>query len=168
MKRQDRERLLDAIESLEHSVSQVAEATSSLLEPLRDLDDEQRDAVVMLGLLLQSIAFIKRPPAMMREDLLVQFKEELNAVCPPLGDAALSMDPCISATVAYLTALKDCEDDGKTEKDCPEAWGPGAQSVMCTMKMIEEMKSEIEIRLLGQRPPKPIPWPVEQARKGEP
>jgi len=166
MGKQDRERLLEARKSLEISVGQVADATSRLLEPLRDLNDEQRDAVVMLGLLIQGIALIKRPPAMMSEDILLRFKEELDAICPPLGEVALSMDPCFDATVSYLSALKDCEDEGRSEAECPEAWGPGAQAVMCTMKMLEEkIKPAIGTLLGGQKPPKPIPWPIEHSQE---
>jgi hypothetical protein len=151
----DKERLLGARKSLERSVSQVVGATSRLLEPLRDLNDEQRDAVVMLGLLMQGIALAKRPPTMLNEDILARFKEELDAICPPLGEVTISMDPCFEATVSYASALKRCEDEdeGRREEECFEAWGPGAQAVMCTMKMIEEMKAEIETRLGRQIAP---------------
>lgn len=161
MKKEERQKLLKARKSLEQSLKQVAVATGKLLEPLRGLSDEQRDSVVMLGLIMQGIALAKRPQAKMSEDILVQFKHEIDGICPPLGEVSISKDPCFEATVSYLSALKECEDEGRNEDDCPKAWGPGYQAVVCTMKMIEEMKREIGIRLGRQRPPKPIPWRIE-------
>ncbi len=165
MEKEGRQELLDARKSLEESLNQVVGATSKLLEPLKGLSDEQRDAVVMLGLMMQGVALAKRPPAKMSEDILVQFKEELDGICPPLGKVAISKDPCFEATVSYLSALKKCEDEGRNEDECPDAWGPGGMAVMCTMKMLEEMKTEIGALLRRQKPPKPIPWPIEYSRK---
>ncbi len=161
MEARDRERLTSSRSSLEKSVSQLVGATRSLLEPLRDLNDEQRDAVIMLGLLMQGIALAKRPPARMSQDILAHFKAELDAICPPLGGLAISEDPCFEATVSYVSALTKCQDEGRREEQCFEAWGPGAEAVMCTMKMMEAMKTEIGTMLGRQKPPKPTPWPDE-------
>ena len=161
METRDKDELLDAGRSLEKSVSQLVGATSRLLEPLTNLNDEQRDAVVMLGLLMHGFALAKRPPTKMSENTLARFKKELDAICPPLGEVAISKEPCFEATVSYVSALKKCEDEGRSEEECFEAWGPGAQAVMCAMKMIEELKVEIGTLLGRQTPPKPIPWPIE-------
>ena len=124
-----RQKVLDARKSLEESLNQVVGATGKLLEPLEGLSDEQRDAVVMLGLLTQGIMLAKRPAANMQEDILVAFKDEVDSICPPLGTLAISRDPCFEATVAYLLALKDREEKGLTEAECPKSGGPGAVAV---------------------------------------
>ncbi|UCC40309.1 MAG: hypothetical protein JSV96_02310 [Candidatus Aminicenantes bacterium] len=165
MEKEGREKLLELRASLEKSLKQVVGATGKLLEPLRGLSDEQRDSVVMLGLIMQGIALVKRPAARIGEDILVQFKQEIDGICPPLGEITISKDPCFEATVAYLTALKKCQDDGLSEEECPEAHGPGGAAVMCTMKKIDDMKREIGTMLGRQRPPKPIPWPDDRFQK---
>jgi len=159
MEKEGRQKLLEARKSLEKNLNQVIGATSKLLEPLKGLSDEQRDAVVMLGLLVDVIALAKRPTARLSEGILMQFKEQVDGICPPLGKVAISKDPCFESTVSYLTALKKCDDEGKSEDECPEAWGPGGAAVMCTMEKIETAKREIEVLLGRQVPPKPIPWP---------
>ncbi len=159
MEKEGRQELLEARKSLEKNLNQVVDATSQLLEPLKGLSDEQRDAVVILGLMMQAIALAKRPPAKMSEDILVQFKEKIDEICPPLGKVAITKDPCFESTVSYLSALKKCQDEGLNEEECPDAWGYGGAAVMCAMKMVEEMKIEIGAMLGKQKPPKPIPWP---------
>jgi hypothetical protein len=165
MGKESKEQLLRARQSLEKSLIQVVDATGKLLEPLKALEDGQRDAVVMLGLLLQGMALAKRPPVRMRADIPARFKEELDAICPPLGTVAVSKDLCFEATVSYVSALATCENEGKDEDGCPEAWGPGAQSVMCVMEAIEEMKAEIGALLGKQKTPGPIPWPIEHSQE---
>ena len=165
MEKERRQELFEARKSLEKILSQVAGATGKLLETLKELSDEQRDAVVILGMITQGIALAKRPQTNMSENILIQLKEEIDGICPPLGKLAISKDPCFEATVSYVSALKKCEDEGRDEDECYDAWGPGYAAVMCTMKMIEEMKREIGTLLNGQRPPKPIPWPIEKLPK---
>lgn len=159
MEKEGRQKLLEARKSLEKSLKQVVGATSKLLEPLKGLNDEQRDAVVMLGLMVDVIALAKRPTAKLSEGVLMQFKDQVDGICPPLGEVSISKDPCLDATTSYLSALKKCQDDGKSEAECSDAWGPGGTAVMCTMEKIETVKHEIEVLLGRQVPPKPIPWP---------
>ena len=147
MEKEGRQKLLEARKSLEKNLSQVVGATSKLLEPLKGLSDEQRDAVVMLGLLVDVIALAKRPTTRLSEGVLMQFKEQVDGICPPLGEVTISKDPCFESTVSYLTALKKCDDEGKSEDECPDAWGPGGAAVMCTMEKIETVKHEIEVLL---------------------
>ena len=165
MEKERKQELFEARKSLEKILGQVVGATGKLLEPLRKLSDEQRDAVVILGLIMRGIVLAKRPTTKMSEDILIQLKEEVDGICPPLGGVAISKDPCFEASVSYVSALKECEDEGRDEDECPDAWGPGYAAVMCTMKMIEEMKREIGTLLNRQKPPKPIPWPIEKLQK---
>lgn len=160
MEKEDRNKLQEARGSLAQSIDQIVNATPQFLEPLKDLSADQKGAVVILGMLVQSIALAKRPHTKVSEISLATFQREVDGICPPLGKIAIAEDPCFDATVSYISALKDCEDEGRDEEDCPEAWGPGAQAVMCAMEKINEMKRGIGELLGRQDPPKPIPWPV--------
>ena len=159
MEKEGKQKLLEARKSLEKNLSHVVGATSKLLAPLKELSDEQRDAVVMLGLLVDVIALAKRPTAKLSEGILMQFKDQVDGICPPLGEVAISKDPCLESTVSYVSALKECQDEGRDEDECPKAWGPGGAAVMCAMEKIETAKHEIGVMLGRQEPPKPIPWP---------
>ena len=159
MEKEGRQKLLEARKSLEKNLSQVVGATSKLLAPLKELSEEQRDAVVMLGLLVDVMSLAKRPTARLSEGVMMQFKEQVDGICPPLGEVAIATDPCMDSTTSYLSALKKCDDEGKSEDECPDSWGHGAAAVMCTMEKIETAKREIEVLLRRHEPPKPIPWP---------
>jgi len=166
MDKASRQHLLDTRKSLKKNLSHVANATSKLLKPLKNLSSEQKDAVVILGLIMQSITSAKQPPVRMSNKVvLTQFREILDGICPPLGTVVITRDPCIDATVSYLLALKDCEDKGRKEADCPEAWEPGAEVSMCALKMVEEVKVEIGTLLRKRKHPMPIPWPIEYSQK---
>lgn len=162
MEKGDMNKLQEAREAIAESVDQLIKATPQLLKPLEDLSPMQKDAVAILGMLIQSIALAKRPHTKISESDLNVFKEEVDGICPPLGAFTISEDPCFSATVDYLSALMKCEDEGRDEEECFEAFGPGAQAVMCAMEKIEEMKHEIGGLLGRQDPPGPIPWPTER------
>jgi hypothetical protein len=110
---------------------------------------------------MQGIFLAKRPATRLNEDILNKFKAEIDGICPPLGDVAISKDPCFEASVGYATALAKCEQEGHDEDECPEAWGYGGAAVMCTMQKIEDMMGRIREILERQVPPKPIPWPTE-------
>jgi len=162
MEKGDFAELQKARKAIDESFDQLIKATPQLLKPLDDLSPMQKDAVAILGMLVQSIGLAKRPHTKISDASMNVFKEVVDEICPPLGAITISEDPCFNATVDYLTALKECQDEGKDEEDCPDAWGPGGQAVMCAMEKIEEMKHEIGGLLGRQEPPSPIPWPIER------
>jgi hypothetical protein len=160
MKKEGIENLLEARKSLETSLNKILVVTGKILEPLKGLTEEQKEAVVRLGLMMQAIALAKRPTTKVAQETLVQFGKEIDNFCPPLGKATIAQDPCFESTVSYLTSLKKCQDDGRTEEECEEAWGYGAMSVMCTMEKINELGRRIGEWPGGGEHPGPIPRPI--------
>jgi hypothetical protein len=159
MAKVDRQGYLERRKLAEQAFGEVLHATKELLAPLKDLTVPQKDAVVALGLLARVASLGRRPSINVPQAVLEQFAADVDRVCPPLGKGAVSKDPCLEATLSYMSALKDCEEDGRTEDKCQEAWGPAAAALACVMKEIDGLKREIGERLGRQVPPRPIPWP---------
>ncbi len=158
MKNGDRQRFEELRQELTERLNTLAEMTADILEPLKTLDDRQLQAVATVGSLARVLTFVQRPPHKVASGTFDRFKYEIDQVCPPLGQELVSPDPCFDSTVSYLSALKECEDDGETEEECEDAWGPGSQAVMHVMQAID--KVEHRIGLPGGRGPQPQPPPI--------
>lgn len=102
--------------AIAESVDQLIKATPQLLKLLENLNPIQKDAVAILCMLIQPMALAKRSHVKISDASLTVFKEEVDRICPPLGAITISEDPCFSATVEYLLALKECQDEGKDEE----------------------------------------------------
>lgn len=161
MEKAKKDELDSTRKALSNRIDEVVNATGYLLEPLKKLNKPQMDAVITLGLMIQSVILAKRPAVNLSKDIIDRFAAEVDSICPPLGKEMISQDPCFEASVAYALALKECEDKGLREEQCPDAWGPGARAVYCTMEKIDNMRRDIENLLRRQHPPRPIPWPTE-------
>lgn len=159
MEKKNKQELENSRQKLENELDGYVKVLGNLLEPLKELNETQVAALVTLGFSMRAIMLAGRPTARIDEGILARFKEVVDEICPPLGKVTISKDPCFEATVSYLSALKECEDEGRNEDECPKAWGYGAQAVMCTMKELEEMKGQL-VDIFGRlKPPRPIPWP---------
>jgi uncharacterized small protein (DUF1192 family) len=143
---------------LESAVRQIANNTGDLLEPFKRLKAEQRVAIAILGVLVQGISYLKRPALKIDDNIVQQFKSELDQIQPYLGSVVVAQDPCFESSVAYAAAVSKCEDEGRSEEECFEALGAQALSVQCMEERIASMKADIEDLLKSQEPPKPIPW----------
>ena len=161
MEKKDRESLDKARQMLANELNKLAKVSGSLLEPLKDLDELQIAALVTFGHLIRIIQLAGRPTMNIDEGILNRLNGIIDGICPPLGRVELSRDPCFDASVSYASALQKCrdEDPPRDEDECFEAWGPGAQSVMCTMRELEEMKGQLGDIFGRLRPPRPFPWP---------
>jgi len=159
MGKKSKQELENARKKLANELDKFVKASRNLLEPLKGLNDTQIAALVTLGYSMRVIMLAGRPTAKVDKVILSRFKEVVDEVCPPLGNVAISKDPCFEATVSYLSALKKCEDDGRDEDECFEAWGPGGQAVMCTMKELENMRGQLADIFGRLKPPRPFPWP---------
>lgn len=161
MEKTDRQELENAREKLANELDEFVKASRNLLEPLKELNETQIAALVTLGFSIRVILLAGRPTANIDQGILAGFKEVVDEICPPLGKVAISKDPCFDATVSYVSALKKCKDEDppRDEDECFEAWGPGAQAVMCTMKELEEMKGQLADIFGRLKPPRPFPWP---------
>jgi hypothetical protein len=159
MGNENRRELEEARQQLARELDSLVKASGDLLEPLKGLDESQIAAVVTLGFAMRVVMLAGRPAAKIDRGILTQLEETIYEVCPPLGSISISRDPCLEASIQYAQALKECQDEGRDEDNCPEAWGYGGQTVMCAMKEVEEMKRQIEDILGGMEPPRPFPWP---------
>jgi len=159
MKKKKKQEFENARQKLANELDKFVKVSRNLLEPLKGLNEIQVAALVTLGFLMRAITLAGRPTAKIDKRIMTRFKEVVDEICPPLGKVTISKDPCFEATVSYLSTLKKCEDEGRNEDECFEAWGYGASAVMCTMKELEEMKGQLADIFGRLKPPRPIPWP---------
>ncbi len=150
-----------ARQELANELDKLVKVSRNLLEPLRKLHESQIAALVTFGHLMRIVQLAGRPSANIDEGTLDRLNGVIDEICPPLGRAGITKDPCFDASITYVSALKKCqeEDPPRDEDECFEAWGSGAQAVMCTMKALEEMKGQIGDILGRLKPPIPFPWP---------
>lgn len=161
-----REKLEQARGELRKELKLWVEATGSLLEPLKTLNEDQVVAAVSLSLMFQSVAQATLSSTELRKEIAARFKDELTTVSAGLSrladDKALRISRAISdAELDCVSALKKCEDEGRKESECWESWGPCARAIYEVMKELEGMRGWIGDLLGGLRPPRPIPWPVD-------
>jgi len=156
--KEKRKRAEQARKELRKKLEPMIKATSYLLEPLKSLNEEQVAAAVTLSLLTQGVTGAARVLPKSGKDIVASFKKELVGVCLEFGRVIRS-DPCFDAEVAYVSALKKCEDEGRSEGDCWEAHGQMGTLAQCGMKKLEKLKGIIEDIRGGLKPSKPTPWP---------
>ena len=160
MEKKDKQPLKNARQLLSNELHKFVKASGNLLEPLKELNDTQVAALVTLGFSIRIIMLAGRAATNLHKDILRDFKEVVDEICPPLGKVAIDQDPCFESTVSYVSALKSCEDEDppRDEEECFEAWGPGAQAVMCIMKELEDMRAQLGDLFGRLKPPRPFPW----------
>lgn len=156
--KEKREKAEQARKELRGKLELMIRATSQLLEPLKKLDKEQVAAVVTLSLLTQGVVGTARVLPKAGKDIVARFKKELVGISPEFG-RVIQSDRCFDTEVAYVSALKKCDDEGRGEDQCWEAYGSLDSLAYCAMKKIEESKRIIEEMRLDLKPPKPTPWP---------
>jgi hypothetical protein len=161
MERNDRKELENARQKLANELDKLVKVSENLLAPLKAVNENQMAALVMLGFSVRLILLAGRPTANLDQRILEDFKVVIDDICPPLGEVAISKDPCFETSISYASALQQCqnEDPPRDEDECFEAWGPGAQAVMCTMRELEEMRGRLEDIFGRLKPPRPFPWP---------
>lgn len=156
--KEKRRRAEQARKKLREKLEPMIKATSYLLEPLKTLNEEQVAAVVTLSLLTQGVTGAARALPKSGKDVVASFKKELVGICPEL-QRGIRSDPCFDLEITYLSALKKCEDEGRREDECWEAYGWEDALVHCYMKKLENSKGTIRDILSKLKPPKPTPWP---------
>jgi hypothetical protein len=147
---------------LEKRLTYFVGSTEYLLESLKNLNDEQIAAVVAFGYLMQCITQAKSPVVKLGDDSVVRFEKELAGVSPNLARARAGVsifNDCFDYDVAYATAMKKCEDEGKREDECRDAHGPGAAAIYCRMEKLEEVQGILHDLFDKLKPPKPFPLP---------
>ncbi len=157
LKKGDMEELEQARGNLTKQLEQLVGATGYLLEPLRNLKEDQVGAVVMLSLLTSEVTSARILLPKTGKTLVNRFKRELVEVCPEF-ERMIRTDTCFDATVSYLGALKKCEEEGRSDANCPEAWGIAGLTIGCISRRLENDRRIIVDILKGQKPPRRIPW----------
>lgn len=157
MEKYNREELEEARKKLAEDFDEIVKSSSTMLESLKELNDNQIAAVATFGFLMRFTTIARRPALKIEESILSHFEKVIDDLCPPLKEISTSRDPCFEASIQYAIALQKCKDENNWNEDqCHDAWGYGAQAVMCTMKELQDMKgwsSDIFGRL---EPPKNI------------
>ena len=80
-----RQRTSEAQKRLESAIRQIVNCTGELLEPLKRLKAEQRDAIAILGIMMQGISYTNRPQLKIDDAVVQQFKQELEQIVQGTG-----------------------------------------------------------------------------------
>ncbi len=160
MDKEGMQELMDPRQSIDGMLYQVVSLARKIVEPLRDLNEEQRFSVAMLGILIQAVTLANRPSSRISADVLDRFKDQLDNICPSLGSAAISGDPCYEASVAYATAKQKCKDDNTPAVECFEAQKYEGILTKCLVNKLECTKREIGVLLARQTPAMTESWVI--------
>jgi len=147
---------------LNEKISGMVEATKELAGPLNTLNKNQIAAVTFLVLERDLLMHASRKSTMLDEDLLHKFKVAVESICPdfePILEISRFQDPCMEHEFAYVSALAKCEEEGRKEEECHEAWGPGAAAVYCAMGIINDIQGLMTKIWERFGSPGPFPWP---------
>src|SRR4030042_1211801 len=123
MKKATRKELDDAREKLSSTFHSLVKASKELLQPLKGLDEVQTAAVVTLAATMRIALLAGRASVGVDKGLLAQLEGTIDEFCPPIRSVSIAKDPCFEATVAYGSALAECEKTGQKEDECMDAWG---------------------------------------------
>jgi len=157
-----------ALQEREKAMAQLATDSKQVVERLKELTAEQKNAVVAL-------MAISRASAVYESRFLRKDDASLRALYGALSDFSLAyrapasfsrswMTACFDQTVACLGAQKTCRDSGTSEQDCDRRFDVieacGNEAACVTSEFIKLHQGIPQI--LGGRdpwPPKPQPFP---------
>ncbi len=158
MDKEGMQELMDPRQSINGMLDQVVSLVRKIVDPLRDLNEEQRYSVAMLAILIQAVTLANRPSSKISTDVLDRFKDQLDNICPSLGSVAISGDPCYEASVAYAAAKQRCKDETTPEGKCFEAQKYEGILTKCLVSKLECTKREIGVLLARQTPVSTESW----------
>ena len=156
MDKEEMQELLDPRQSIDGTLDQIVSLVRKIVEPLRELDEEQRYSVAMLGILIQAVTLANRPSSHISDDVLSRFKDQLDNICPTLGNVAISGDPCYDASVSYAAAKQKCKEENTPTGECFDAIKYQGILTKCLVKKLECTKREIAVLLARQAPQRSI------------
>jgi hypothetical protein len=161
MEKESKQKLDNARKKLSANLSRFVDASRKLLKPLKSLNDAQIAALFTLGYSMKIIMLVERPTTKIDKAIISRFKVIMDEICPSLGDIVISKDPCFESTLAYVSALGKCDKEGRSEDQCREAWQPGAESVNCAIRELENMRKQLKDIMDGIEPWEPWePFPL--------
>ncbi len=157
------QQLQEARQRVRDDVARLIKATGQLLEPLRDLNEEQVASSVILSLLAMGVMKARSSSVNLGDEAVRQLEAELENISPGLSlvvDIERSlMFACLDETIACAVALAQCEADGISEEECIESWGPCSREFLCIWGALKGLRVSISEILGGLKPPRPSPWP---------
>ncbi|UCD16452.1 MAG: hypothetical protein JSV44_08270 [Candidatus Zixiibacteriota bacterium] len=150
----------DASTRLEHELQVFAQATKEIMAPLQGLDEKEMAAVAALLVMRENMASMQAMDTELKDGFVKAVNSQLVVVSPSLaytaGRASIH-GACLDESIAYASALANCEKEGKEEDECPQAWVAGAAEIDCVMKALEGSRGFI-VEIFGDlEPPLPIP-----------
>lgn len=133
----------------------------SALNPLEDLDDNQKISVELLALCVQLGSILQCPALRVDEQSTGAFQRALNAIIPGVGEHASSLTVrCLPQVTEYGEALEECAAQGIDEAESPRARMAAIAMAQCYGTLVVEFLRKVEARLQKMEPPHPQPWPV--------
>lgn len=135
-------------------------AIPSALQPLADLDEDQRNAAELLALCVQLGSILHCPALRVDEKSIHAYQEALSEVISGVGEHAASLTVrCLQQVAEYGSALDECRERGIDEAESPRARLAAIDMGQCYGAIVVEFLRKVEERF-QRLEPLPQPWPV--------
>ena len=132
--------LQDKKQNLEKELNYIVDLTSHLKKSLSQLDENQIAAVSILLWQIQIVSQGSRVLGKQGNMIMTRFNSELDKICPDPPKVELTGDPCFDASVAYVSAVQKCENEGTEEEKCYDAHGYMGTLMDCAMAKVEDLQ----------------------------
>lgn len=153
----DRAEYERSVAAVDSTAEAAIASVGHIAGPLRTLNPEQQASLAALLAVTREVAQASVVLGERGDRLTTALRAELQDICPPMRQMPPSAG-CLDADVAYMSALAECDRDGRDESECPAAWEAGAASFECHLRAFETLVAAIRV-LPGRRwPPQPFPW----------
>lgn len=155
----------EAFHGREKAMQELAADTERIVDSLKTLTKEQRNAVTALLAVTRAGAayesrFMRRDDASLRA--LYGTLREFSPAYKAPGKFQGLLDTCFDASVGCLRSRKECLDSGKKEDQCdrdPKVMEPCANEAICFTSAFIKLHQGIPEILRGRDPWPPQPFP---------
>jgi hypothetical protein len=131
------------------------------MNPLTDLDENQKRAAELLALCVQLGSILHCPALRVDEKSISAFQAALDSVISGIGEHAASLTTrCLPQLAEYGAALEECTATGIDEAESPRARMAAIAMAQCYGALVVEFLRKVEAQLTRFEPPHPQPWPV--------
>lgn len=136
-------------------------AIPTALQPLTDLDDNQKSAAELLALCVQLGGILQCPAMRVDRKAAEAYQKALDSVIPGVGEHASSLTVrCLAQVAEYGSALEECAKNNIDETESPRARMAAIEMAECYSELVVEFLRKVELRFQQLQPPHPQPWPV--------
>lgn len=153
------------IEKRDLAIRQLVAETGSILEPLKELESNEMDAVVALLALSKAVGSYESAQLRRDDETINSYYQELDNVSEHFSrvfDVKTFILNCFDQTVSCLSALKECQDEGRSEEECersPDAVVACGNEAMCITEQFLKIEKGLPDILGGREPWPPQPKP---------